>query len=590
MKQVTLFLLISLSLGGAAGCGGASGSGGSGGGGSTADDVAAASSVSNLPSLDVSDYDLTTASGTSALKIKDSHVPTGEFSMAGCESNRHKDEMIRMTKELESTQCMVKQAGELGVITVPTNSYAYYNFTPPDPEDFGGPPPALKKIEEGEDFGEREFERREMKARMGLFCEDDSGAPADLAADGSCPGTLRFKMDMCEDGSLSMEMRYAISDSNYTGTVVHQFRHGGDLEGQTEQGRITVDVDTTPTGTFDFSSALITGTFNGIFGEGAMSFAADADLLTNTVQGAFTSSFTDPSGNSVSNTGTIASRWEGTTGCAEFEGTGEFPAMSCPYEDWVPAEFQGQPCCILPPEERGEREQYAAPNENGNCEFHFADTEPFSIVLTDSVAGNWLVADTNAFCEEVGALEPLTAETISFSDNWDCLPPDGGSFDLPNFSAVDFSAGDPFEDCFEDQQFAEEGGRQSICMQDFGSEKRDEHREESFEGEGPDGPPPPLEMTLVSSSGCESNPMPASVNVFLSDDGFGMDADTNGDGKTEPIGGGRQSGGTLSATENGFNPNGGDFDDAHFACSGTVSETGLQVTNCEDGCSFSYAP
>ena len=125
MKQVTLFLLISLSLGGAAGCGGASGSGGSGGGGSTADDVAAASSVSNLPSLDVSDYDLTTASGTSALKIKDSHVPTGEFSMAGCESNRHKDEMIRMTKELESTQCMVKHAaGHKPGIPPPQNHHS----------------------------------------------------------------------------------------------------------------------------------------------------------------------------------------------------------------------------------------------------------------------------------------------------------------------------------------------------------------------------------------------------------------------------------------------------------------------------------
>jgi len=596
-------------------CGGsASTSTSSDSGGETDAETAAVQDLTNLPSLDLSSYDLTSTASDSGLvkAMRADPYGEGDDSIAGCEANRHKNEMTRMTKELEGNQCMVKKTSELGIITVPVGSFNYYAMNPDRPHEHdgegereagggegGGESGGSGGRHEGEgggggsggphamedSSGEDHPPIGDMKMRLGVFCIDDSGNEIDFTGN-DCAGTLRYKMDMCHDDSLTMEMRYAVVDGHYNGTVVHSFRGGH--KGHLERSKISADVNTNPSGDFDFTSASIRGNFDGQIGRGAMSFNADAQTLVNTIQASFDSLITDPSGNSLTHNGDLASEWSGTDGCGHFHGTGEFPAMICSYEDWVPLAFQGEPCCVLPPENPGDSIGFAEPNGNGNCQYDHEATEPYAIELDgDGNPVSWIITDASDFCAPTEALTELEAEEISFVDNWDCSAPAGQEFLHPDFSVVAAETGKQiFEDCFGEMNKAREEGEYSTCMQKFGEKHRDDTRKE-FSGEEENEP---IVMILDSQDSCDTNPMPDRINVLI-DEGasFGVESDMNNDDIPDSIGGGLLDAGALQPLEHGFDPNQGETSDAHRGCTGTVTAEGISVSHCEDGCSFVYS-
>lgn len=324
-------LVFSTGCGGSGGSSGAASGGDSGGGGGEA----SVKSLSDIPTLDLSSYDNSENASASisspfpkslslsATKgIGQNLREVGKISRAGCESNMHKKEIMRMSVQSQLERCYPEMMETLGLITIPEGSYALYSLIPPEMDDQDKskmcdniPAEATEMKEKclsGEGGGKG---GKDMQLRIGRFDSE-------------------LRIDMCEGGSLVNEATYTAIGSKYTGNVTHI----GSWSGQSEKHSFNIEVELGETG--KVTDGVVTlgsdgwlnavGNMIGGFGSGYMGFEAIGEDSSNRVKGAFKGSFTDPfSGASSEFTGKVYSRFGGSsnTGCAKFSFTGTQPPM-----------------------------------------------------------------------------------------------------------------------------------------------------------------------------------------------------------------------------------------------------------------------
>lgn len=312
-----------------------------GGSGSTTTGDAAVSSLSSLPSVDLSTYDKSVdASASTSLVSSVSNTiaskgwaedmrEVGKMSRAGCEANMHKKEMIRMSQTVQLSRCYPEAMEKVGLITIPEDSLKYYELTPPEMEEEnrgnlceGIPPEDVQRREACEAGEGGDKAGVDMKMRIGII----GGA---------------LQVDMCEGGVLVDESTYSASGSVYNVSAVHIGSWGGQTEKSSFSMLVDLGADGSVTdGVVDLGSsgsASATGNMNGGFGSGVMSFEAVGSDNSNKVYGAFAGSFTDPFTNTSSSfTGKVYSHFGGSTatGCAKYSFGGTMPPMRV--QDMIP--------------------------------------------------------------------------------------------------------------------------------------------------------------------------------------------------------------------------------------------------------------
>lgn len=345
MKKIIFTVFAILSAVALAGCGG----GGGGGAasptpGGEGDGEATVQTLSALPSLDLSTYDESTSSSSNltapiskgisakglSLKYGEDMHAVGKSSRAGCETNIHKQEIFRMSQQIQVGRCYPKVMEKIGLIEIPNGGYNFYAITPPEgsEEDLdkmceGIPEEATQEREKclagegGNKGGE------EMKMRIGIINNE-------------------LHIDMCEGGVLREEMTWAAAGSVYTGVAVH----ADDFLGHMEMGRAAIAVDIGDTGKVEdemvtFSSdGTVSATTNmmGAFGNGRISFESVKADASSKISGAFAGNFTDPyTQRTTTFTGKTYSLLGGTetkTGCAKYSFSGSPPPMRV--QDMIP--------------------------------------------------------------------------------------------------------------------------------------------------------------------------------------------------------------------------------------------------------------
>ncbi|MBI2340509.1 MAG: hypothetical protein HYU99_09135 [Deltaproteobacteria bacterium] len=439
----SLCLAVTACGGGGGGGGGGSDSGGGSGGGSTEIDITDPAALS----YDISQLDVSAQSGSegniSALMKRAIGGEVGDDSIAGCQVDQMGGEAVRIAKQVDLINCYVSHMLDAAGEEIPTDEFAYFSVAVP--EGF-----------EGEDFS--------IKVRVGKFGEE-------------------FRMDACEGGALSMELRTTLTDTTLDASVVNHFAQGEfdekmsvDFNVELEEGATEMTVDTV-------SSADITAEFDGNFGLGRMDFTYDGTTATNTVSGVHQGNF----GAGDSFTGQIGGEWDATAGAAKYSATGSFPGIpaeflppevsgsvgagqvACPdFEDCDPGEnFENDPGCQFSPDISCFCFEVVAESEG--CTFSESGTEAFSIAYdTGTEEKTFTLVETNAFVDPVTALTLPGVEDISiaFADNWDC----SGTFTPVTFTSPpttcmameeEVAGGNEDHDsCFQEkgEDIGEEGG------------------------------------------------------------------------------------------------------------------------------------
>lgn len=470
-----------------AGCGGGSAAPAAaeeegGGAGGAAGGEASVATLSAVPSVDLSSYDYSASSAASSslsakgLSAKSVSLKAGDglgknmgcigcVSRAGCEANMHKKEAIRMSQEAQLDRCHFEGMEAGGLITIPVDSYNYYKITMPEPspeelEQMCGNIPEEDKKQacmEGEGpMGGN------MLARIGRF--------------GTNGNELRIDMCQGDEGSESRvgEATYTASGSVYTGTIVRIGNWGGEEEKM--EFTMTVDAASVTNGVADLGSsgsATAAGKFNGGFGQGNITFTADAATASNIVSGAFAASFNDPyTGVANSFNGKTYAQFGGVsnTGTAKFFFDGTMPAMSLDEmvgggpdvndqqgipDDQKDGFFQfmseeleveineGNMASIkvcpnddFDPSVEGSKGMVIA--DGDTCSHTKTDVESFSIANITNTGDTYtsleqsfiiILNSSSAFYNAVNLinLDDYSADSgaIAFTRDWDCSPPDG---------------------------------------------------------------------------------------------------------------------------------------------------------------------
>ncbi|MBI3541192.1 MAG: hypothetical protein HY073_03525, partial [Deltaproteobacteria bacterium] len=322
------FAFSSLFFGGTSGCGSGSEAAStptdSGSGTSSGTGTASTASLSTVPSVDISNLDLSTTTSSSSslsaaalrtgdnddMEALDADSSTkkglagnmnqiGSASRAGCESNSHKQEVIRMGQQAQLERCYPEAMEKAGLITIPTGSYAYYQIVPP-----------------------AEAKQGSSKACDGIPAErTDEIAACKKGGDGPANSTMNLRIgridgslqiDMCNDTTLVDESTYGASGSKYTADVTHQQSFNGNSNAMNFAGTIDLGTDGKVTnGIPDLGttgSASVTSRMNGGPGSGSIAFVADGATKSNKVSGGFLGGFKDQrSGLSTSFTGKVYS-------------------------------------------------------------------------------------------------------------------------------------------------------------------------------------------------------------------------------------------------------------------------------------------
>lgn len=311
-----------------AGCGGGSSSD------SSTADTASVKSLSDTPTLDLSSYDSSDSGNANLAALPKANIAKsfgegmrkeGGSSRAGCETNMHKQEIFRMSQQVQLDRCYPKAMEAAGFITIPDGSYAYYQITKPEEEE-GDRVKMCDGIPE---------ERTEERAKC--LEGEGKGAGGMKMRIGNIDGELRI--DMCEGATgseaLVHEATYGASGSVHTAGVVRIGQWGG----HEEKGKFDVTLDLGTTGTVvdevptlgSDSSLVAEGYMSGGNGSGRIRFEYVGTDSSNKIAGAFGGEFTDPfSGTSSVFTGKTYARFGGSlgTGCAKFSFTGTMPGMS----------------------------------------------------------------------------------------------------------------------------------------------------------------------------------------------------------------------------------------------------------------------
>ncbi|MBI2499922.1 MAG: hypothetical protein HYW02_00275 [Deltaproteobacteria bacterium] len=498
--------------------GGSSGTGSGGSTGSTTGTTTAGtadvSSLRTVPSTDISTLDLSQSSSASALQtasrsalalkvVEEKGTKLGSFkdaldavdkpSRAGCESNMHKKEVIRMSRQAQLPRCYVEAMEKAKLITIPAGERALYNLTPPaaaedDKDDFCDGIPAERTEEKAACESEVETGPEEIKIRVGVI--DNA-----------------LQLDMCFNGSLEEEATYSADGAVYTASIVH----AGEFQGRSESSSFSMTVDLGATGkvtdgvvSLGDGTATATANVDGGFGTGFIGFEATASY--NALRGAFAGNFVDPfTQKRTTFTGKAYAKFNATEGCAKFSFTGSPPPMRLsdmvPYSvdtaalgDFLQA-FSGEICgltealtstnyttvavCPNPDFDPNAASATDCPmvaaEADGSCgTVTHSETECFAIsngVTTSEFGGRKITqtfqriaSATARYFTEVAAYnvdalsESIT--TPAFSRSWDC----GGTFTAIKFEGMSQEDGRKIEGYMQECFAMEEGLRDEEGM------------------------------------------------------------------------------------------------------------------------------
>ncbi len=534
-----------LHFGGMWGCGGSSSSSssdsGGGSGTGTSSGEASTASLATVPSVDISNLDVSQSSSSSSsltagLVVNESKETSaddkkkglaqekavGDSSRAGCETNAHKNEMVRNSQQVQLDRCYAEAMETAGLITIPTGSFALYSITPPS----------------------------EAKDNQGKACD---GIPADhtdevaaCKSGGEGPGAEgmlvrigRFdkdlRVDLCQgkEGSaaLTSESTYGANGSIYTISAIHKDTWGGHAE--SNKFDATVDLGTTGKVTDGIVSlgdgtATANASMDGGFGNGTLHFEALGADSSNIVSGVFAASFTDPRAK-VKNTftGKTYSHFSATSGCSKFSFTGSPPPMPasqmipfdipdtqlssflqsfgqqlgitltkdnyktiffCPNPDFNPdspsttippmlAATAGQSC---PSQTHTGVECYTITNGSTNGNFGEKKISQSYTILENAKSSYFTEVDKF----DLGTLSN-TASTIAFSRNWDCT----GTFSPIAFGSLTEAQATKAEAGMKKCFALEEKARGNEGMGGHDCDQKEQQR--GVDKFAQNGPPPP---------------------------------------------------------------------------------------------------
>ncbi|MFH1728499.1 MAG: hypothetical protein ABIA04_08775 [Pseudomonadota bacterium] len=332
-------------------------SGGDGTGEEREDTVPTLSFLSAIPSMDLSNLDLSNQSSSSndSAFLKKQEAGTmhdeedidgakepddmmfgaiGTFSRAGCEANVHKQEAIRISQKIQLDRCYFDGMEKLGLISIPADDYNYYKIFVPKMEmeeetvmedadmdevktqeeesaaDKEGTEDEDKDMEEDEEHGPKDGI---VMARIGKFTKDDA--------------TEELRIDFCEGSTpkLVSEFTASLADNIYTASVIRKGEFDGKAESMSLSATIKAEsVEDSIPDLGEDGYAKVKALFNGGHGKGSINFEAYAEDLSNIVYGAFLAKneYEDIESGTYAKFGGFSN-----TGTAKFAFKGVLPAM-----------------------------------------------------------------------------------------------------------------------------------------------------------------------------------------------------------------------------------------------------------------------
>lgn len=356
MKKLTILGTMLVAIIMITGCGGSSGTGttSSTGGGDSGTGTASVTSLSAVPTLDLSSYDNSTSASANIAALLSESVAAkallddasvgltskgmgenlgaeGKNSRSLCEANMHKDEIIRASQMAELSICYPKAMETAGFITIPDNTYALYKITPPK----------MDAVEMGKFCDGIPAEDSEKKAA----CEAGDGGPKGGVVMKSrlgrfiVDGKSELRVDMCEADLLVDESTYSVNKAIYTMAAVHISTWAGNIE----KGAFSTEVDLGAEGyvtngiPVGYNSVVAESRVDGGSGIGYIAFEGVGSDSSNRVKGAYKGAYKEPYSNTVSSfTGKVYARFGGSTktGCAKFSFAGSMPGMRV--QDMIP--------------------------------------------------------------------------------------------------------------------------------------------------------------------------------------------------------------------------------------------------------------
>lgn len=475
-----------------------------GGGGSSDDTGVAVDSVSDIPSLNISDY-YDTGSDSAGLMsaFKAQTESSGGFCKEFCYNKQCLMETLRHSIQIEFNLCMLRKAKEAsgGIFDFPTSGCAEFSVIPPEMEGEGpggeGPSSGEEPTSEG---GPPEGEPPSaVKAKT---IEADA-PPSDFIVRLCTDGDTK-KVHLCDGGELHDELIITndAASGSINAMVTNRFSFGEDC---TDAGQMNI---TSNCGVDAFSNsecvANFDATFNGCFGAGTINFAVTGgDTRSYDLEASFAAGGAgeDEFGSFSAD---VKALWDaGGTGSFKSEGSGGFPGI--PASEVPVSEIRGcetlasSGASVLCPNDNFDPETYdtAVPvcpfkeASGSTCSFDFADVQCCTISGGTLAEQEGTLADDAVCGAQFTTVSdfpfPAQSTEVNFVDEYDCDPDSTPtSVDIAD-TAVDFS------ECFELFAELETLSAESNCEEQGAEEGIEDINEEFAEG-----------GTCTSNSDCAS--------------------------------------------------------------------------------------
>lgn len=452
-------------------------------GGDTTSSGADVSKVSNLPSVDLSDYDYSTTSSSNIAVAKGAGAGAlGSTSSAYCHVRSMANEAIRMSKQVQLDKCFALAMEEGGLYALTAGQATIVKVIMPDSyEEFGGPegggggpgsggpgPQNVAVVTKGPSGEEGEEEFRSCESETGKL-----GGNILMKIEPNAAGD-QLQISMCEgsEGSESL-----VNVSTFTKSAADTYtisaRHCGEFCGKTDCGDFAV----TLSGVQSVASGVVTlgtdgqlsatGQFSGAFGSGRIAYSSIAKSQLNEVSGSFHASFQEQGAEATDFTDAVYSRYGGSTktGTSKHLFNGAFPAASVAelcgfgdlsgsqnlcYQDFsenlgMTVTAQNASSIKVCPQKNDDGEFLGDQlSQTGLCEESGTDTESFKIGADGETAT--VIADAlSAFSSRVSAFDLSTISgtvgDLSFSaSEWNCSGTPDVTVDPTDFASLNAAA------------------------------------------------------------------------------------------------------------------------------------------------------
>lgn len=289
-KVALSYVIVALAVAGLAGCG-SSGSGAAAAtGGDTTATGADVSSLTTLPTSDLSAYDTTESAASANLSVLGKSLTAkeipgargaGKLCRACCEANMQKKQIFRSSVMAQQMRCVAEAFQKAGLITAGTNDYNIYSITPPsDSSD--------DKTKKCKDIPDERTEER-------TACESgDEGPKSGVLMRLGVFGGNELRVDICKSKPTLVhqnEGTYSLSNGVVSTNVVHIGTFGSHSEkmslSSTVTGMTGLDSDLVPTLNSSTGAADATARIDSDFGSGTITFKRTEADKSITISGAF---------------------------------------------------------------------------------------------------------------------------------------------------------------------------------------------------------------------------------------------------------------------------------------------------------------